>query len=455
MNPDSHRRSKWRWSLSGLLLLLAVWGILPGETWLQTHQQEPPDSGPVREPVFVIDDVANAVALQRDGKIVAAGVSDRSFALVRYLSSGEVDFTFGTKGKVKTRLGAAEDIEDALTDMALQADGKTVVVGRVWTGLSNDLAVVRYNPDGNLDPSFGRQGVVTTDFTSPDMPRYLGPSYDEASALLIQADGKLVVGGTSLVRYNPDGSLDASFGVGGRVRTVARALALQRDGKLVAIGAAEGTFALARYYPDGSVDSSFGTDGVVISQISRVDAANDMALQTDGKLVVVGQAFDGRRIDFAMVRYHPDGTLDHSFGTGGKVTSDFCAHQIEEQYAQHVGLGTIQGGGWRVGVQTDGKIVVTGTPSNVLCSGSVMFRYNSDGSLDTTFGESGRVTTAMTRNDGSFGAQVIQDDGKIVVVGTSGKGFAVARYNPDGTLDHTFGTGGKVTTRIGTGYTVW
>jgi uncharacterized delta-60 repeat protein len=414
--------------------------------------------------------------LQTDGKIVAAGESDRGFAVVRYLSSGEVDRSFGTDGKVMTRIGTDPEIEDAVSDMALQTDGKIVVVGRSWQQYSQDMAVVRYLPDGQLDPGFGQGGIVTTDFAFAvpiEEEVQIGPEpllrgqwggsgqrvrrckyiYDDAFAVVIQVDGKLVVGGTSLVRYHPDGSLDGSFGAGGRVSTGVRALALQQDGKLVAVGGEEGSFALARYNSDGSLDPHFGREGTVRTPLGRVDAANDVALQADGKLVVVGQSFTGRSIDFAMVRYHPDGSLDSSFGTGGKVTSDFCAHTVEEQYAQQVGLGSIQGGGWRVRLQTDGKIVVAGKPSGVSCP-SVVLRYTADGRLDPSFGENGRVITARTEQEGTLAACTLQGDGRIVVGGTSGKGFAVGRYHSDGRLDSSFGVEGKVITRIGRGYIV-
>ncbi len=262
------------------------------------------------------------------------------------------------------------------------------------------------------------------------------------------------MGGTSLVRYTPDGSLDPSFGTGGRVRTEVRALALQPDGKIVVVGADTGSFTLARYNADGSLDPHFGREGTVSTQLGRVDAASEVALQADGKLVVVGQSFTGRSIDFAMVRYHPDGSLDSSFGSGGQVTSDFCARTVEERYANDIVPDSISGG-WRVRLQADGKIVVTGTPSDALCSSPVMFRYNPDGSLDPSFGENGRVITALTKQEGTLSACTLQGDGKLVVAGTSGTGFAVARYYPDGSLDPSFGQGGTVATRIGTGYTVW
>lgn len=455
-----------RWSLSGFLLLLTVWGGLPGESWSQAQgtgaiafqrdgkivavvsggfavarynadgSLDPSfgTGGKVVTQLNTTDRIEDAsgvyegagmVTLQSDGKIVAAGRSGRSFAVVRYNPDGTLDPSFGEGGKVTTRIGTDPQIEDAVSDMALQADGKIVVVGRTWQPYSNDIAVVRYNPDGSLDPSFGKGGKVIDD---------LSAGYDDAFALVVQADGKLVVGGLAadgiaLVRYNPDGSSDFSFNsrvmisrskVGG---IVVHALALQGDGKIVVAGRSSSNrglnseIALARYNPNGSLDASFGIGGQVTTRIGKVDAAGDVAIQADGKLVVVGTSFNGRSMDFAMVRYNGDGTLDPGFGKEGKVTSDFCAHQIEEKYAQQIGSGAISGG-WRVRLQPDGRIVVAGKPSGVLCP-FVVFRYTADGSPDATFGESGRVITAIVRNDDSLSAQTTQGNGKIVVVGAS------------------------------------
>lgn len=491
---DSRRRYIWWRGLSGFLLLFAVWGIWPGETWPQAQEAGAVafqtdgkivtvasggfavaryysdgtldhsfgTGGKVVTRLCTVDGTEDAsnvyegagmVTLQSDGKIVAAGQSDRSFAVVRYNPDGTLDPSFGEEGKVTTRIGTDPEIEDAASALALQADGKIVVVGRTWQPYTNDIAVVRYNPDGSLDASFGKGGKVIDD---------LSAGYDDAFDIVVQPNGKLVAGGLAageiaLMRYHPNGSSDFSFNSRvmlsrGKVgKIVGHALALQSDGKIVVVGGA-GVFALARYNSDGSLDSSFGADGTVSTQLGRVDRATDTALQPDGKLVVVGTSFNGRSIDFAMIRYNSDGSVDFSFGKGGKVTSDFCAHTVEEKYAAAIGPGSISGG-WRVGLQADGKIVVTGTPSSVRCH-SVMFRYTPDGSLDTSFGEQGRVSTAIATDDGYLAAQTIQGDGKIVVAGTSTGGFALACYHSEGSLDLTFGTGGKVTTRIGAGYLV-
>jgi len=188
------------------------------------------------------------------------------------------------------------------------ANGKLVAAG--WalgpTG-TFDFALARYNPDGTLDPSFGISGAVTTDFAGDDFAR----------ALAMQADGKLVAAGfantqtgttVALARYNPDGILDPTFGTGGTVTTgleLAFALVVQADGKLVAaglVGLVGSDFALARYNPDGTLDPSFGTGGTVTTDFAGADdAAHALAVQADGKLVAAGEA--GPCCDFALARY--------------------------------------------------------------------------------------------------------------------------------------------------------
>ena len=186
--------------------------------------------------------------------------------------------------------------------------------------------VVRASPG---DPSVATGGTVTTAFAYA------------ANAVALQEDGKIVAAGGAcgldcefgafaLARYNPDGSLDATFGTGGTVTTavgtaynVARAIALQGDGKIVAAGsAANSFFALARYNPDGSLDATFGMGGKVTMAVGYYagDPANAVVLQRDGKIVAGGYAFNGDNVsNFALARYNPDGRLDTTFGTGGIV----------------------------------------------------------------------------------------------------------------------------------------
>ncbi len=239
-------------------------------------------------------DIANAVVLQSDGKIVAVGQDSSDFALARYNADGSLDSSFGTGGKVTTDFGGS----DAALAAVLQPDGKIVAVGTS----AADFALARYNTDGSLDTSFGTGGKVTTDFGGTD----------QAWAAVLQPDGKIVAAGLAsadfaLARYNTNGSLDTSFGTGGKVTTSfegsdqARAVVLQPDGKIVAVGWDNGVeFALARYNTDGLLDSSFGTGGKVTTDFGGSDAALAAVLQSDGKIVAVGFA---NTTDFALARY--------------------------------------------------------------------------------------------------------------------------------------------------------
>lgn len=294
---------------------------------------------------------------------------------------------------------------------------------------------------GALDPSFGSGGIVATT---------LGSGGSQAGAVAVQPDGKILAGGETLVgseeefalaRYGVDGTLDSSFGSGGKLTTaigqsdLMYGLVLQPDGKIVAAGGSyDGSahdFALVRYNPDGSLDTSFGGGGKVVTPIAASGGgeAYAIALQTDGKLVVGGSSHDGQ--DFVIVRYNPNGTLDGGFGTGGIVM-------------------TVAGYVRALAVQPDGKVVAAGgccgSPSEV-----ALARYNTDGSLDTSFGTGGIVTTSHA-TPGYGAGLVLQSDGKLVVGGEIDNTLGLLRFNTDGTLDTSFGAGGSVVTPIGGTY---
>lgn len=336
--------------------------------------------------------------------------------------------------------------------------------------LSSNVLPSAHAAAGDLDPTFGAGGKVTTDFFD---------SEDQCSAIVIQPDGKIVVAGSAvlpfpenefaLARYNPDGSLDPTFGNGGKVTTAfldqfsertgrVHALALQPDGKILAVGEARVVFsnsiALARYNADGSLDQSFGDGGKVITHFSdlfdfEADIALAVALQPNGKIVTAGSRssgpFDIIFSDFQLVRYNSDGSLDSTFGAGGQVTT----HIFGDPF------GTIsEARGIRI--QPDGKIVAAGVFGNVGNDEPDFFdfalvRYNPDGSLDPTFGSGGQVVTDFFGAADLAAAVALQPDGKIVasgIVSGSNKafGFGMARYNTNGALDPSFGNGGKVLT---------
>ena len=249
-----------------------------------------------------------------------------------------------------------------------------------------------------------------------------------------------------------DGQIDFGFDSDGIVTTTVgsssrgQSAAIQSDGKIVVAGySSNGSnldFAVVRYNSDGSLDTGFDTDGKVTTPVgSAYDNAYSVAIQSDGKIVVAGTSYNGSNNDFAVVRYNSDGTLDTGFDTDGKATTAF---------------GSSNDIGQSVAIQSDGKIVVAGHSNNGSNEDFAVVRYNSDGSLDTGFGTGGKVTTAVgSSNDYGFSV-AIQSNGKIVVAGYSSNGsnedFAVIRYNSDGSLDSGFGTGGIVTTDFGSSY---
>jgi len=297
---------------------------------------------------------------------------------------GDLDPAFGSGGKVITDFGAS----DLGHGIAVQSDGKIVVAGET-NPYSDDFALARYDANGSLDPSFGSGGKVQTDF-----------GFDNgefAYAVAIQNDGKIVAAGGgfspstltdfALARYNADGSLDASFGGGGKIVThlqrteYANGVAIQPDGKIVAVGATRQStsvdgydFGVVRYNPNGSLDTTFAGSGFVITPFSSIaDSASAVVIQPDGKILVVGFGNNAPGTGgFALARYNPDGSLDASFDSDGKVLSDF-------------------GAGDGVALQPDGKILVAGAPLRATTRTAALTRAS------RRMGSSSRRPTTRTR----------------------------------------------------------
>ncbi len=302
--------------------------------------------------------------------------------------------------------------------------------------------------DGNLDLGFSGDGKVVTDFS---------PVRAWAEAVAIQGDGKIVAVGIvesdfTIIRYEADGDLDATFGSGGIVRlslsptdyAIATAVALQPDNKIVVAGRAIGSpiprldFALVRLNSDGSLDSSFGAGGKVITFLSADDEGiSAMKIQPDGKIVVAGFT-QSPNLTFALARYNSNGSLDSSFGMGGIVATVFFAPNGVRQSAE----------GYDVALQPDGKIVVAGLIQSGAYGDFGLARYNSNGTLDSTFGYQGVVTTDFSLCDDRAWSLALQGDGKLVAAGRACNQFGVARYLSSGELDSTFGMGGRVTTHV-------
>lgn len=364
---------------------------------------------------------ANAVLVQPDSRIVVCGVSnvggDTSWAFSRYLPSGILDPSFGTAGKATFALSAGDDRCNAL---ARDSNGKLVAVGSA----NGDFGVLRLNDDGSLDTTFGSgTGKLTTDFGGNE----------SATALVLQSNGKIVaVGGANgskivLARYNTDGTLDTTgFGTSGKVATQftsqdnAAAVALQADGKIVVAGAgntgSNWIWSLVRYNTDGSTDTTFGTAGRV-SSFASISMASAVTVLSDGKLVAGGYMTGSNGYDFAVARYLSDGTPDSTFGTAGKTTTS---------------LSTGHDSGYGMAVQADGRIVLAGSAAASAQLGIV--RYTASGILDPSFGTSGITTAGFGSDSGWAQALAIQPDGKLVMAGTrdlgnsSQRGFFVGRF---------------------------
>jgi uncharacterized delta-60 repeat protein len=401
------------------------------------------------------DDVANALAIQADGRIVAAGRKGRAFAVARYTPDGRLDRSFGTGGKAVTPFHLARARERAALrgagGVAFAADGKIVAAG----GIGSDFALARYLPNGRLDPTFGSGGKVVTDVGARPHG-YIGFYWQHgANALAIQPDGKVITAGAgprdfALVRYTEAGQLDPSFGGGGIVLTdfgspgersedYALAVALQSDGKIVAAGWGRGSdFALARYLPDGQLDPTFGSGGKVVTPVPGEDfsTAYALAIQPDGKLIAAGWGGTFPISSPVVVRYTPSGSLDPSFGGGG-----------------------IAGGGYDSGayaalLDRQGRIVLAGdvnygvyggTPSHPTYHDAfyvALSRLTPVGRFDTTFGRRGTALTLFPlSHDLVVTAVALQPTGKLVAAGGSWRNrkvrhdFLLVRYRPNGRLD--------------------
>jgi uncharacterized delta-60 repeat protein len=391
-----------------------------GTTWSYLPEY---DGGP-----FVAD-VAEAVAVDAGGGIiVAAHGAVRAFAILRYTADGTLDTTFGSNGLATPFAGMGGQ----LRAMAIQPDGRIVVGGFAGGG----FALARLMADGSPDASFGTGGQVLSD---------LSPGAGEfAYGMALQADGRIVLAGqadggsgvvVTLARYNPDGSLDTTFGAGGLVFSGfpggANAVAVQSDGRIVVAGF---SFLVTRFNADGTLDTGFGSGGQVavpFGDFGWDSEANAILVQPDGGIVVAGGSY-GSRYDFALARLDSDGSLDKGFGHDGMVTTDF-----------HNGRDAIEA----LVLQPDGRLVAAGFghASNPSSADSVHFalaRYEPDGALDRSFGRSGRATAEIDNpvfNDFAR-ALVAQPDGRLVaaggihlfceVGGCDLSGYALARFLP-------------------------
>lgn len=380
------------------------------------------------------------------------------------ISPGCLDSTFGGgTGKVAVDISPGTDTNRA-RGVAIQADWKIVAAGTTTTQgtLKHTFVLLRFNTDGSLDSTFGNSGVVTTSFSTGN---------DEGWAVAIQPDGRIVVVGSAyagqskgstqyvfaVARYNPlDGSLDSTFGSGGKTTvsfgnnsqtadTEARAIAIQPDGRILVGGFAGNSGAVARLNSNGSLDPTFASGGKLTSSIGAGPTSAGLAIQSDGKIVLGGWTNGGNRTgyDFALARYNSNGSVDTTFGNRGVASVDFSG--LEDRIRA-------------VAIDGNNNIVAVGYAS---AGGSgptyrnfAVARFTPSGQLDPGFGNGGKVSTDLFGAWDDCYALAIQADGKILTGGfgetTNPMQFylTVVRYNSNGALDSTFGTGGVVTTNI-------
>ncbi len=385
-------------------------------------------SGPF--PVSTDFDLAREVAIQPDGRIVAAGWSRKAdnsgneTALVRYYPDGSLDTTFGSGGMARLAL-------DGVNDMALQADGKILLAGF-------GFSVVRLNSDGTLDTSFGSGGIVSVTFGSKNKN-----SSSLAQAVAVQGDGKILAAGNlNLVRLNQDGSLDSTFGSGGKVVTAASAYAITLQtvagGQRILVGGGNGDFAIMRFTMSGAVDTSFGPrqDGRVLKNVCGNDFIRRLGLDAAGNIVAGGMvpigtdAFGRGNMNPTLARFTANGLPDNAFGDG---------------VAQRPGTALVDVLGgydttWGFAIQGDGKILVSGRAESSDGAAAYVYviRFNPNGTLDTTFGVGGAVAADVRSGSGArdnYGQRLaLQTDGKIVVVGSTAANntynFVVVRLWP-------------------------
>lgn len=387
----------------------------------------------------------------------------KQLTLTRYEPDGRPDRRFGTQGMVTTQ--APADIQ--VYDFRVDPRGSLVAVGRAHAREEGQIALVRWLPDGRLDARFGNGGTVLTDFTAASTERGLDVAF-YPSGRIVAAGGAVVDGDTrfALARYNRDGSLDTRFGQGGMVLTDILATTQERiqavviddRGRVVVSGLARPParhqFPLARYNWDGTPDGSLGGTGVVLIDFptSTNEWVKDIAIDTGDRIVLVGSARpDDPRgwrysLSFALARCMPDGKPDTSFGDNGQVLTKF-----RDLYSS---ISSIT-------LDDDGRLIVAGTAlADDELQQFAVARYRADGTLDTTFGGDGQVTTRFPPANRAQAFRAFVDrTGGIVAAGYAWTAdelrlhrdhiegrLALARYNPDGSLDQKYGHKGTVLT---------
>ncbi len=374
----------------------------------------------------------NSSLLQKDGKIILGGSyeeMDGGFFLMRLNNDGTIDSGFASNGFSVNNFAYVEEARS----LDFQPDGKIVAGGSSYLEFFLDedfneifnmnISLIRYLPDGKTDSSFGNNGIVQTDLGEVEW----------GYSVAIQRDGKIIVGGSTesltietdvpkffLVRYMPNGDVDSSFGINGKVITVFDNIIkgyiikvlIDTDGSIFACGTISGQtdFALAKYLPNGTLDENFGNGGKVTTRINSTGSLlKDAILLKDGKILTAGVTNYGNEAKkrTVLVQYNSDGSLDESFGTGGKQETTFSEGSSDAT---------------ALAVQDNGKIVFSAFIYKDLSTWFGLARCNVDGSLDSNFGFNGKIVEDISFEE-SPSKILIQNDGKLIVTGKSYETF--------------------------------
>lgn len=302
-----------------------------------------------------------------------------------------LDPTFGNVGKTMVHVNAGEYVKD----IKLQSDGKIILFGSTSSdnGTTQRFCVSRLNSNGSIDNTFGTAGITET---------FLGTNIDKGKRVVILPDGKIIACGTS----------DAN-------------------------GYEE--FAAVKYNTDGTLDNSFGNNGIVLTSASGESDCKSIVVQPDGKFILAGAGNASSMAgNFALVRYNANGSLDNSFGVNGRVLT-----AISNDYFDGINDVTIQADGKIIAV---GRYLTPATPPTFKTSMAII-RYNTDGSIDNSFGVNGVVTPTLSHY--SYPSSVkVQPDGKIVVFGAADSLTTIIRLNPNGTFDNNFGINGVSSNKL-------
>jgi uncharacterized delta-60 repeat protein len=390
----------------------------------------------------------SGMTVQGDGKVIMVGGTFSNFIMARFNADGTLDGDFGDDGKVTTPIPGAEalGIQEALA-VAIQRDGRIVVAGNARTPSPASraaIALVRYDSNGSIDGTFGNGGFV------------FGPTFlfGRAFAVRIDSEDRIVVAGDTpkagntdfgdflVARFNANGSIDSSFGeagiavtdIGG-VTNEARGLQVLADNSLLVSGfapivvsssnggpvvASDPLTAVVRYKENGTLEGTFGTGGRV--QLPGDNVGRGLAVQSDGRIVLVGSIetalFPATQKQFALMRLLANGTIDGSFGTAGRVQTSFTGRGDEAL---------------AVALDADGKIVAAGVSNSQLNANFAVARYELDGDLDTTFSQDGMLTIDFFGFGDVAENVAIQSNGKIVLGGLARNnvdGYGVARVVP-------------------------